>query len=438
MACPMSCPSSTTCCAARTCPRSASARWRTTTSCSAASAPSILQNRQLQAALQAELERLRHRPAHLPRQPQLAAVRHRRRSAPDAAGWREEVPDLRHQRLQLLLRMPPVPRGYPEGAGGAGPRAPASDKIRVYYNHPLFIEVTAPPLEAGLRPAARRAARGRGHAVHRAQHSAAMAAGCDYAAQLQEAARLTAEAAGIRAGSWCTRAAAGRPPSPGWSRMWATPSAPCTREGVPAVILVPIGFISDHMEVLYDLDREARELCQELGLPGARLHPGHASAVRADDRRADPAERAMEPRRLRPAGRRGARSAGPVAGAARPTTTCAPPKTCCPSGMDGRRRTRAVPGSSRLTPRPAQEDDAIDFRRFQPRAPEAARALGMGGAGRDRAVEHDLDRAPDLRLQAATVTPPVGPASGVAPLLLHGQRDCPPAWRRACAARANT
>jgi ferrochelatase len=52
-----------------------------------------------------------------------------------------------------------------------------------------------------------------------------------------------------------------------------------------AVVLAPIGFISDHMEVLYDLDIEARQLCTSLGLPMTRaktvgVHPKFIGMIR--------------------------------------------------------------------------------------------------------------------------------------------------------------
>jgi ferrochelatase len=52
-----------------------------------------------------------------------------------------------------------------------------------------------------------------------------------------------------------------------------------------AVVLAPIGFTSDHMEVLYDLDVEARQLCDSLGLPMTRaktvgIHPKFIGMIR--------------------------------------------------------------------------------------------------------------------------------------------------------------
>lgn len=56
-------------------------------------------------------------------------------------------------------------------------------------------------------------------------------------------------------------------------------------DGVPAVVIAPIGFVSDHMEVLYDLDTEARAKAAELGLPMSRsatvgADPRFAAAIR--------------------------------------------------------------------------------------------------------------------------------------------------------------
>ncbi|WP_447645733.1 ferrochelatase [Nocardioides zeae] len=56
-------------------------------------------------------------------------------------------------------------------------------------------------------------------------------------------------------------------------------------DGVPGVVMAPIGFVSDHMEVIYDLDTEAMETARELGLPAARaatagVHPDFVALVR--------------------------------------------------------------------------------------------------------------------------------------------------------------
>jgi ferrochelatase len=173
--------------------------------------------------------------------------------------------------------------------GELGEGAPVSDKIRVYYNHPLFIDVqrrhwqqAAQRLPADLRADA---------VTLFTAHSipGAMASGCDYEVQLQEAARLTAEAAHIPHWKLVYQSRSGPPSQP-----WLEPDVCDTlralhAQGVKAVILDPIGFISDHMEVLYDLGSRSQRTGPGAGDdPGACGHSGDASPLCADDRRTDP------------------------------------------------------------------------------------------------------------------------------------------------------
>jgi len=143
-----------------------------------------------------------------------------------------------------------------------GPAAPRVEKLRAFYNHPLFIEANVDRivrtgfqiLEAGA------------HLVFTA-HSIpeSMAAKCDYAAQLKETARLIA--AELRHDNWKVvyQSRSGSPSQP-----WLGPDiCDYVRElkanGVTDVVVAPIGFVSDHMEVVYDLDVELRQLVDELG-----------------------------------------------------------------------------------------------------------------------------------------------------------------------------
>lgn len=149
-----------------------------------------------------------------------------------------------------------------------GEGAPAVDKLRVFYNHPAFVATNARLLAEALD---RLPAAGSDEArVLFTAHSlpSAMAAGCAYEAQLQETCRLVAEAAGLPAERWelVYQSRSGPPQQP-----WLTPDVlDRMRElhggGLASVVLAPVGFISDHMEVLYDLDTEAADLAQELGL----------------------------------------------------------------------------------------------------------------------------------------------------------------------------
>ena len=183
-------------------------------------------------------------------------------------------------------------RQYRENIAAAqaevGPTAPQVDKQRVFYNHPGFIEPMAESLATCLAeiPVDRR----RGARVLFTAHSIplAMAENCRYEVQLAEACRLVAERAGLRPDEWelVYQSRSGSPQQP-----WLEPDV-CDRieqlhaEGeLSELVVVPIGFISDHMEVLFDLDTEARELCDRLGVRMQRaatvgVHPRFVRMIR--------------------------------------------------------------------------------------------------------------------------------------------------------------
>ena len=96
-----------------------------------------------------------------------------------------------------------------------------------------------------------------------------MAAADRYKQQVTESAELVAAAVGSTDWAVVFQSRSGRPEDP-----WLGPDVCEYLRGaaasVPAVVLVPIGFVCDHIEVLYDLDHEAAELCRELRLPMAR------------------------------------------------------------------------------------------------------------------------------------------------------------------------
>lgn len=167
---------------------------------------------------------------------------------------------------------------------GAG--APLVDKLRVFYNHPRFIEAWVARASEALEkvPQARRQ---RAQLIFTA-HSIplAMAGICDYVQQLEETRRLICERLSMASGSVVYQSRSGSPSQP-----WLAPDIlDALREaaaggGVTDVVIIPLGFISDHMEVVYDLDTQARALCESLGLgyfraetPGA--HPEFVRMVR--------------------------------------------------------------------------------------------------------------------------------------------------------------
>jgi len=148
-----------------------------------------------------------------------------------------------------------------------GPRAPHVDKLRLFYNHPGFIGPMAERVTTALAevPAERRdAAR-----VLFSAHSipTAMAEHCDYQVQLDEACRLVSETAGVSSWQLVYQSRSGPPTQP-----WLEPNIGDSlrqlvrKEGVRDVVIVPIGFLTENMEVVYDLDVEVAGLCEQLGV----------------------------------------------------------------------------------------------------------------------------------------------------------------------------
>jgi ferrochelatase len=149
-----------------------------------------------------------------------------------------------------------------------GALAPVFEKIRVFYNHPEFIAANADRVRSafGSLPGALRDEAGLVFTAHSIPMT--MAARCDYANQLSEASRLVAEAVGVGPQRWSLayQSRSGRPADP-----WLEPDildhlADLHRNGLRAVVVHPLGFLSDHLEVLFDLDVEARQRCDQLGM----------------------------------------------------------------------------------------------------------------------------------------------------------------------------
>ena len=139
-----------------------------------------------------------------------------------------------------------------------------------WFDHPSFIAANAAhvrealeKLPEHLRPSARLVCTA--HSI-----PSPMAAASRYEAQLRESARLVADKAGIREWAVVYQSRSGRPGDP-----WLEPdiSDYLRREraaGLEAAVVCPIGFVCDHIEVLYDLDREAAAVSREIGLAMAR------------------------------------------------------------------------------------------------------------------------------------------------------------------------
>ncbi len=162
-----------------------------------------------------------------------------------------------------------------------GEGAPELDKLRHYFNHPGFIEPAADGVRAALvgRPDARLVFTA--HSIPLSMEASSGPPGHLYTAQLREASRLVAEAVrGPGAGFdvvWQSRSG---PPSVPWLEPDVNDHlAALAAAGTAAVVVSPIGFVSDHVEVLWDLDEEAAATAAKLGLDYAR-----ASTVGTDPR----------------------------------------------------------------------------------------------------------------------------------------------------------
>jgi protoporphyrin/coproporphyrin ferrochelatase len=180
-----------------------------------------------------------------------------------------------------------------------GNDAPEVDKLRAFFNHPGFIEATVERVRDALQELA--AAGGHTSAAWTGEspvptrvqvlysaHSIpiSMADASDYVQQLEEVRRLVSAKLGVSNDALVYQSRSGAP-----GQSWLEPDVlDYLREvkagnRASAVVLAPISFVSDHMEVLYDLDVEARQLCDSLGLPMARaktvgVHPKFVAMIR--------------------------------------------------------------------------------------------------------------------------------------------------------------
>ncbi len=174
-----------------------------------------------------------------------------------------------------------------------GPTAPPIDKLRLFYNHPGFIEATAARVEAALDeiPAGRRGAARLILTAH--SIPTAMAERSPYVAQLREACRLVVEhmprkplAVSHAAWDLAFQSRSGPPTLP-WLEPDVRDHLRRLRQAgsVTDVVLVPIGFLVESMELVYDLDIEVRGLCEELGInmvraPAVGNHPRLVCLIR--------------------------------------------------------------------------------------------------------------------------------------------------------------
>jgi protoporphyrin/coproporphyrin ferrochelatase len=173
-------------------------------------------------------------------------------------------------------------RQYDEDIVGArdavGADAPDLVKLRQFFDHPLFVDAVTDAVRAaiGSLPAAVRERARLVFTAHSVPESADAAAGPSaegghrYSRQVAEAARLVALRLGVPEYDVVWQSRSGPPRIP-----WLAPDIvdhvdALHAAGVPAVVVSPIGFVSDHLEVVWDLDTEARERAEKLGMAFVR------------------------------------------------------------------------------------------------------------------------------------------------------------------------
>ena len=200
-----------------------------------------------------------------------------------------------------------------EAVATVGAGAPRLDRLRHYFNHPGFVEpmvdATLSAL-ADLGDAARRDAHVLfvTHSVPESMNATAGPDGGAYVAQHRSVADEVGERVRQETGHryptelvFCSRS--GPPHVP-----WLEPDVndrieELAEHGVAGVVVVPIGFVSDHMEVIYDLDTEASATAEKVGVEFARastagLDPRFVAMVRDLVLERAAVERGTEPRRL--------------------------------------------------------------------------------------------------------------------------------------------
>lgn len=155
-----------------------------------------------------------------------------------------------------------------------GESAPRIDKIRQFYDHPGFIEPMIDNVAQSLAQAPDARLVFTAHSI-----PMSMASTSDYEAQLREASRLVSEGVGHDDYDLVWQSRSGPPQVP-----WLEPDIndhleSLNGDGVDSVVVIPIGFISDHMEVMFDLDTEAMATAERLGMTLVR-----ASTVGTDHR----------------------------------------------------------------------------------------------------------------------------------------------------------
>ena len=242
---------------------------------------------------------------------------------------------------------------------GEGEHPLAVDKVRSYFNHPGFVQANVDAVTEAFESIGRDARLVFvTHSIPDTMEEASAVSGASYSAQHLDVAATVAAAVEERLGrpvawdlAYCSRSG---PPSQPWLEPDVNDHLTAlAADGVQAVVLSPIGFVSDHMEVAFDLDTEALETAAGLGLVAVRADtvgtrepfvrglvdlvleraalaraPTHGASAR---RRRAPTRRHRSPRPPSVTCRRSAPSAGPAAARCAPGPRPASPPPARPT-----------------------------------------------------------------------------------------------------------
>lgn len=157
--------------------------------------------------------------------------------------------------------------------------------IRRFFNHPRFVQACSSRVARAIADLAEKVSLTPRIVFTAHSIPSSMADTCGYERQLRATASLVAQSVGAEHWDLVWQSRSGPPRVP-----WLEPDVLAhlkrlKANGCPAVVLAPIGFLSDHMEVVFDLDVEARDLCTEMDLPMSRAltvgtHPDFIRCIR--------------------------------------------------------------------------------------------------------------------------------------------------------------
>ncbi|HLN86456.1 MAG TPA: ferrochelatase [Candidatus Limnocylindrales bacterium] len=147
-----------------------------------------------------------------------------------------------------------------------GASAPAIDYCDGWHDHPLFVQSWAELVQAAMTVIASEQRQATPLIFTSHSLPTPMAARSSYVQELEESARLIAARLNHRRWSLAYQSRSGKPSDP-----WLEPDIrqtirDCAANGDNLIVVAPLGFVCDHVEVLYDLDIEAKKIAADLGM----------------------------------------------------------------------------------------------------------------------------------------------------------------------------